>query len=319
VIRVVPAAGIEFLGKVAVDLQEALPRRAAHGGRGCVAARVLARGDGWIVEDVLCSCGPEDRPFEEQHDRAAVAIVMAGTFQYRGSGPAAGREMMTPGSLLLGNPGQYFECGHEHAAGDRCLSFRYTPAYFESITAGARSRDRRSAFGLLCLPPIRALSSVIAGATAALAGRAAVSWEELSVTLVAQAVLLDAGREPSRTPVSASAIARVTRTVRTIEHGPDSEWSLAHLARTAKLSPYHFLPTFQDLTGVTPHQYVMRTRIRRAATRLVLEPDSILDIALRNGFGDASNFNRAFRSEFGVSPRVFRGRCGDAGNSRYSR
>ena len=101
-----------------------------------------------------------------------------------------------------------------------------------------------------------------------------------------------------------------------IEQHPDNELSLADLARAAKLSPFHFLRTFQDLTGVTPHQYVMRTRLRHAATRLVLEPDAVLDIAFRSGFGDVSNFNRAFRAEFGVNPRAYRGRFGRAINER---
>ena len=37
------------------------------------------------------------------------------------------------------------------------------------------------------------------------------------------------------------------------------------------LSPYHFLRTFQRLTGVTPHQFVLRKRLREAALRLAYE------------------------------------------------
>src|SRR5262245_42801936 len=92
-----------FLAKIAADLEHALTERAANDGPGRLNARILARGDGWTVDDVICSCGPDDRPFEEQHDHVAIAIVTAGSFQYRGSGVAAGRELMTPGSLLLGN------------------------------------------------------------------------------------------------------------------------------------------------------------------------------------------------------------------------
>jgi AraC family transcriptional regulator len=50
----------------------------------------------------------------------------------------------------------------------------------------------------------------------------------------------------------------------------------------------------------------MRMRLRRAASRLLAEPAKILDIVLDNGFGDVSNFNRAFRTEFGMSPRAYR-------------
>jgi AraC family transcriptional regulator len=52
--------------------------------------------------------------------------------------------------------------------------------------------------------------------------------------------------------------------------------------------------------------------LREAAIRLV-SADSharILDIALDSGFGDVSNFNRAFRAEFGATPRVYRFEAG---------
>jgi AraC-like DNA-binding protein len=57
---------------------------------------------------------------------------------------------------------------------------------------------------------------------------------------------------------------------------------------------------------VTPHQYLQRARLREAATRLRTNSGKVVDIALDCGFGDISNFNRAFRTEFGVSPRAFR-------------
>jgi AraC-like DNA-binding protein len=52
----------------------------------------------------------------------------------------------------------------------------------------------------------------------------------------------------------------------------------------------------------------MRARLRRAALRLSSGKGKIVDIALDCGFGDVSNFNRAFRAEFGMSPRAYRGR-----------
>jgi AraC family transcriptional regulator len=299
------AAAAAFAEALAPKVEQALARRAEHGGPGSADVRLLARGRGWTVEDIVCCSGPDDRPFEEQHSRVAIAIVTAGTFQYRGSGTAAGREMMTPGSLLLGNPGQYFECGHEHAAGDRCLSFRFTPEYFESITADVRGRHTRG-FGMLRLPPLRPLSSLIARAQATLAGLDDCSWEEVGVRLAAQAIELGGDRGPSQAAVSSAALARVTRVVRMIEHEPDEELTLTALARAARLSPFHFLRSFEDLTGVTPHQYLMRTRLRQAAMRVALETTKILDIALASGFGDVSNFNRAFRAEFGMSPRDYR-------------
>jgi len=72
----------------------------------------------------MYTSGPGDRPFEEEHRSASIAIVLSGRFEYRAS---SGGALMTPGSLLLGNPGQSFECVHAHGAGDRCIAFRFSP------------------------------------------------------------------------------------------------------------------------------------------------------------------------------------------------
>jgi AraC family transcriptional regulator len=290
------------LAKIAVALERALAGRAVGGGPGCTTARILAKGNGWTVADVVCTSGPHDRPFEEQHSQTSIAIVAAGTFQYRST---AGRDLMAPGSLLLGNAGDFFECGHEHGAGDRCLSFWYAPEYFESLAADAGIRGTRPALRMQRLPPLRALSPLVARACAGLAAGTDVAWEELGLRLATLTVQLAADVRPRPSPPPA-AVARVTRSVRAIERHPDAPLALRSLAREAGLSPYHFLRTFERLTGVTPHQYVLRARLRQAALLLTAEPARILEIALECGFGDLSNFNRTFRAEFGVNPRAYR-------------
>ena len=285
------ARGDDFLAKIAMAERPS--------------SRLLARGEGWAVSDVVCRSGPGDRPYEERHSNFSIAVVASGTFEYRA---ASGRELMTPGSLMLGSAGQSFECAHEHGVGDRCVAFWYAPAYFERLAADAGARDAR--FGGLRVPPLRALAPLVARACAALGGPVRLSWEEMGVRLASHAVQLSRGLAPGAPAAPAGAVARVTQAVRRIEQDPDDELSLGALARTARLSPYHFLRTFERITGVTPHQYVLRARLRRAATRLVTGPGKILDLALESGFGDLSNFNRAFRAEFGMSPRAYRRQAG---------
>jgi AraC family transcriptional regulator len=277
------------LAKIAVE-QDSQPK-----------ARQLAKGDGWSVSDVVCTSGPRDRPFEEQHSGMSIALVVAGTFQYRSS---AGSELMTPGSLFLGNAGQYFTCGHEHGCGDRCVSFSYTPEFFEQLAAGAGAT--RLSFNALRIPPIRALSPLVAQVSALLAGVNRMTPEELSLKVATQAVQLESSVAERETATQASSLARVTRVVRMIESNPENSRTLASLARLAGLAPHHFLRTFEGLTGTTPHQYLLRIRLRRAAIRLRTAPDRIIDVALDCGFADVSNFNHAFRAEFGASPRVYR-------------
>jgi AraC family transcriptional regulator len=292
-----------FLVKIAAEVDRALARRALHGTPGAATGRRLASGDGWAVDDVVCTSGPTDRPFEERHGEIAVAIVAAGTFQYRST---TGRALMTPGSLLLGNAGDGFECAHEHGTGDRCIAFRFTPEYFERIAIDARASGTALKFRVPWLPPMRASSTSIAQACAALSGTSELEWEEIAVRLAT--TVAGQARSAPRAHVDASprAAARVTLVVRMIEREPTVPLTLRRLAAAAELSPYHFLRTFEQVTGVTPHQFVRRTRLREAAMRLALDSERIIDIAFGSGFGDLSNFNRAFRSEFGVSPRVYR-------------
>src|SRR6185503_17868406 len=137
--------------KIAGDLESALARRNRHGEPGSAAGRSLARGEDWSVDDVICTSGPTDRPFEERHSRVSIAIVVAGTFQYRST---AGRALMSPGSVLLGNAGECFECGHEHAAGDRCVAFNYSLEYFERVVVDAGAAGAALRFTTPHLPAL---------------------------------------------------------------------------------------------------------------------------------------------------------------------
>jgi len=299
------------LAKIAVEFDEASRQSArVQLSRGPV-RYLLAQGDDWTVSDVICTAGPDDRAFEEQHSHVCIAVVVSGSFQYQSS---SGRELMTPGSLLLGNVGQYFQCSHEHGVGDRCVSFTFEPRYFESLAAeaGIQTRDSRLP---LRVPPVRELSTVIARVCAGIAAVGSPSrqiwstdsaeWQEISLELARRTLELARPVMP-KPGFSPAAEARITRLVRMIEAQPDAEHKLSTLAREARLSRFHFLRLFQHLTGLTPHQYVRRARLRWAATRLTVDPARVLDIALDSGFADISNFNRAFRAEFNINPMAHR-------------
>ena len=314
------AGGGEILGKIAAELERALAERDLAGGPGGVAARILAQGGGlWQVSDVVCTSGPADRAFEERHAQVCIALVVAGSFGYRSSAGAACGNLMTPGSIMLGNTGQAFECGHEHGRGDRCVAFHYAPEYFERLTQEANEtvlfRTARAA-------PARWSSPLLARACAGLTASAerkdaparrtasGMFWEELAAEVAIRAARTITGYDTAANSVPLNAAARVTEIVRRIERAPQETLPLDAMAMSARLSPYHFLRTFEALTGTTPHQFVLRTRLREAALRLIAEPERVIDIAYDCGFGDVSNFNHAFRAEFGVSPRAYRNNAG---------
>src|SRR5688500_3711810 len=99
-----------ILAKIAVLLDDAVRERERLGAPPGLRSELIAQDDDWAVEDVICTYRANDAAFEERHDRYRIALVGFGTFHCRSAG---GRELLTPGSLLLGNARDCFECGHE--------------------------------------------------------------------------------------------------------------------------------------------------------------------------------------------------------------
>lgn len=274
------------------------------------ALRRLACGAGWRVSDIVCTAGPTHRSIEERHDFVSIAVVAAGSFTYRST---HGAVALAPGALLLGNLGHDFACGHEHAAGDRCVAFNYTKEMFAEIAA-ATPGVTRDTFAIHRIPAIAATAGIVAAATAAIAPQAAsgtafLDWEELAAGAAGRALTLLAGQPPvCRRAMSARDEKRVADAVRLIDARHAEPLSLAALAASCCMSRYHFLRVFRDVVGVTPHQYLLRTRLRHAAVRLRVTNEAITVLAFDVGFGDLSTFNAAFRCSYGISPSGYRAR-----------
>jgi len=247
---------------------------------------------------VVCTCGPRDRPFEERQSGASVSLVLSGTFVCCGEHGVA---LLSAGSLMLVSPGQTFECSHAHGEGDRCLSFQFDAELFERLAHDAGAP--RPVFDRQTLPSLRALSPVTTRATAAMTAPDAL--EEIAVELAGAAIDI-AGRARREPPAQSQHHARIARVLRWLASHACEPHTLADLARRAGLSPYHFLRTFKRVAGVTPHQWLLRARLREAARRLSASRQPVTQIALDVGFEDLSNFMRAFRAEFGTSPRRYR-------------
>lgn len=280
-------------------LAAALKRKALWGEPGSAQNRVLRSGQGWRVVEVLCTSGPGDLSIEERYWSVAISLVLSGTFSYRS---VKGSLLMSPGALLLGNAGHTYQCSHEHGEGDRCLSFQFDPALFEDL-----ARDcgvSKAYFSSDRLPPLRATAQLTARAVIAMQMRD--SFEELALELAGAALRISQDIHPAPVAGTKRTETRIAEVLRHLESSAVQYLRLEDLARMAGLSRYHFLRAFKSVTGVTPHQWVLRARLRDAAHRLATSRSPVTEIALDAGFTDLSNFIRGFVAEYGVSPRKYR-------------
>jgi len=105
---------------------------------------------------------------------------------------------------------------------------------------------------------------------------------------------------------------RLLRVLVYIQQNLDGPQPLEKLATLAGLAPHHFHHVFTGMIGEPLAGHIRRLRLERAAGRLKLTSQRVLDIALEAGFDSHEAFGRAFRASFGVSPTQFRQRHGQA-------
>lgn len=90
-----------------------------------------------------------------------------------------------------------------------------------------------------------------------------------------------------------------------IDEHLDEDLSLDMLAGKFYVSKYYIAHLFKEKMGLSIHQYILKKRMQ-ASKEAILGNARISEIYTRYGFKDYSSFYRAFRKEFGVSPKEYR-------------
>jgi AraC-like DNA-binding protein len=249
------------------------------------------------VSDFRCSAGPDDKPFVEQFEGHSISYVRKGSFGCR----TRGRSFeLVAGSILVGHPGDEYLCSHDHCCGDECLSFFLSEELVEAIG------DRTEAWRVGAAPPLPELMVLGELAQATADGRNDVGLDEIGQLFANRFVEVVSGRAQKPVSLAANDRRRAVETALWIDANSHRQINLEHAAGQAGVSPFHFLRLFSGVLGVTPHQYLVRSRLRHAARRLADDAGAITDIAYDVGFGDLSNFVRTFHRAARVSPRKFR-------------
>jgi AraC-like DNA-binding protein len=258
--------------------------------------RTLLEGNRISVTEFRCTAGPDDKPFAEAFPAHSISYVRKGSFGCHCRGRF---HELVAGSMLVGFPGDEYVCTHDHVVGDECLSFSLAPELVDAI-------GDTGAFRVGSVPPLPELMVLAELAQTAADGSSDVGLDEVGHLLAARFVEAVSGRKAKRLTAGLRDRRRAVESALWIDANSHKPIALDDAAEQAGISPFHFLRLFSDVVGVTPHQYLVRSRLRHAARRLADDDSPITDIAYDVGFGDLSNFVRTFHRAAGASPMRFR-------------
>ncbi|WP_291688467.1 AraC family transcriptional regulator [Bradyrhizobium sp.] len=249
------------------------------------------------VSDFRCTAALGETPFVERYASHSISYVRKGSFGCR----CRGRFFeLVAGSILVGFPGDEFICTHDHVSGDECLSFFLTPELVDAIGG------RDEAWRVGAAPPLPELMVLGELAQASADGRSDIGLDEIGQVFAHRFVEVVSGRRNAPAPAKTRDRRRAVETALWIDAHSHQQIDLDAAAAQADISPFHFLRLFSGVLGVTPHQYLVRSRLRHAARLLADDQRPVTDVAYDVGFGDLSNFVRTFHRAAGVSPRKFR-------------
>src|SRR5215475_968393 len=262
-----------------------------------MSSTILLQRPTMTVSDFRCSAAPGDKPFAELHRCHSISFVRKGSFGYHCRGRS---HELVAGSFLIGTPGTEFVCTHDHVCGDECLSFFFEPELVETVG------ERAEAWEVGATPPLAELMVLGELAQAAADGQSDIGLDEVGHLIARRLVEVVSGKPDRQTRVTARDRRRAVEAALWIDAHSHRDIELEDVARQAGVSPFHFLRLFAAVLGVTPHQYLVRSRLRRAARQLADHDKAVTEIAYDVGFNDLSNFVRTFHRAAGVSPGAFR-------------
>ncbi|PFG24114.1 AraC family chemosensory pili system transcriptional regulator ChpD [Pseudomonas lurida] len=203
-----------------------------------------------------------------------------------------------PGAITLYNPGQIQGGGAADGAPWHFVSLYATADQLATDLGLAYLEFDRS----LCFQPDLALRLATA-IKSALGDDTLVreQTEEALVLLLAAVVKTSGVRLPGSTGTGKPLVNRAQELLAEHLHQP---LTLDHLGAELGLSKFHLLRAFQKETGLTPREWAMQLRTRRAKG-LLRNGMAASDVAHHLGFADQSHLNRHFRSAYGITPGLY--------------
>lgn len=242
---------------------------------------------------------PEREVREHAHEDAHFVLLRAGAYV----SSAAGAPAVAAMPMLVYNPPGTVHRDRFRGEGGRFFALSCDAELLAHVEADGGSQ-RLQTQGARVMPHD-------ALALAQRVRRECADWDAASPILAESLALqLLAFTLPGSSPVPDGTPSWLRDARELIEDRWGEDVGVREIARCVGVHPVHLARRFRERFGVGPGDYLRATRVARAADLLRRSSLPIGDIALRCGFGDASQFSKAFLRLRGVSPRAYRAAAG---------
>ena len=94
--------------------------------------------------------------------------------------------------------------------------------------------------------------------------------------------------------------------IRFIEENLSEHITLEDIAHAGNMSKSHLNEWFRTVTGMTPYEYLLVSRVERAVELLRATDMTVLSVSEACGFSNLANFNKAFKKRTGLTPQTYR-------------
>ena len=260
---------------------------------------------GMSIELMRTSYRAQEFP-KHTHDFFTIGVVLsgAGTLWYRGA-----EHLARCGEVVVIPPGEVHTGSVAPGAGVLEYVAAHVPA--EVVADCLDDADARDAD--LEAPVIRddAVASQLRRLEYAVSGDLLARHAAEEALTNAVGLLVRRHRRRRATPVAGPAdeprVVRIAREMLDECYGDNARTSLRALSLRTGVSPFHLVRVFTRAVGLSPHQYLVQTRIRHA-TRLLTEGLPCSFVAAMTGFADQSHLTTQFKRYLGITPASYQ-RC----------
>ena len=248
---------------------------------------------------------PHRDPEEEHFHRPTLIFTSSGAWEIRS---ATGRDRVDASVVVLGGAGRSYRASHEERIpSDRTMFLELS----EPDDGWAFGRTAIELFQDVFSRQTVARTREVARLQAALTAHdpddvfGSLRTDVLSMELLIELAGVAPRNSAART-LPPDTRERVVRARDYLDEHLSDDVDLRTLAREVALSPFHLARSFRQEVGESPHRYLVRRRLDRAAELLVSTPLTVTQVCHRVGFGSPAHFSQSFRHRFGLPPSVYR-------------